>query len=309
VRSAPDTPMANHGASPPRCVWCERPFDARARQQRGRRVCPECGVATTDPWPDDAALKRAYAGWYRPASGRFAGPGDRLLRGTRGLLARRLARIAPPGMVLDVGAGDGGLLDALHARGRKAIGLERVSTRPDVHALDLDDLDVRFGAIVFWHSLEPLTAPSRTLRRAAELLLPGGLIVIALPNAGSLQASAFGDDWLALDLPRHLIHVPAGALLARLTALGLGVERVSHLRGGQIVFGWLHGLVGFLPRTPDLYDAIRRPAARQEAMDRPARAAAVVAGLVMLPAALALAGLEAVLRRGGSVYVEARKPA
>jgi SAM-dependent methyltransferase len=288
------------------CVWCGRPFDARARRLRGRRLCPDCGAATTDPWPDAAALERAYAGWYRPASGRFAGPGDRLLRCTRGLLARRLARIAPPGTVLDVGAGEGVLLDALRARGRNAIGLERVSTRADVHALDLDELDERFGAIVFWHSLEHLPAPSRALRRAAELLLPGGVMVIAVPNAGSLQAKVFGDDWLALDLPRHLVHLPADALLGRLTELGLQVERVSHVRGGQVVIGWLHGMVAKLPHAPDLYDALRRPAARQEAMDTRGRTLALAAAVVMTPAAIALAGLEAALRRGGSVYVEAR---
>jgi SAM-dependent methyltransferase len=288
------------------CVWCGRPFDARARRLRGRRLCPGCGAATTDPWPDAAALERAYAGWYRPASGRFAGPGDRLLRCTRGLLARRLARIAPPGTVLDVGAGEGVLLDALRARGRNAIGLERVSTRADVHALDLDELDERFGAIVFWHSLEHLPAPSRALRRAAELLLPGGVMVIAVPNAGSLQAKVFGDDWLALDLPRHLVHLPADALLGRLTELGLQVERVSHVRGGQVVIGWLHGMVAKLPHAPDLYDALRRPAARQEAMDTRGRTLALAAAVVMTPAAIALAGLEAALRRGGSVYVEAR---
>ena len=295
-------------AAPVRCAWCERPFDDQERLGvRGRRLCPDCGVATTDPWPDAAALERAYAGWYRPATGRFAGPGDLLLRRSRGMLARRLARIAPPGTVLDVGAGEGVLLDALRARGRKAVGLERVSTRADVHALELDELDERFGAIVFWHSLEHLPAPSRALRRAAELLLPGGVMVIAVPNAGSLQAKVFGDDWLALDLPRHLVHLPADALLARLTALGLRVERVSHLRGGQVVFGWLHGLVARLPRVPDLYDALRRPAARQQAIDGRGRTVALVAGVVMLPAALALAGLEAALRRGGSIYVEARK--
>ena len=295
-------------AAPPRCAWCERPFDGGGRPLRGRRLCLGCGAATTDPWPDAAARERAYADWYRPASGRFAGPGDRLLRRTRGLLARRLARIVPRGPVLDVGAGEGALLDALHARGREAIGLERRSTRADVRALDLDDLDERFGAVVFWHSLEHLPEPSRALRRAAELLLPGGVIVIAVPNAGSLQAKVFGDDWLALDLPRHLVHLPAEALLARLAGLGLRVERVSHLFGGQVVFGWLHGLVGRLPDVPDLYDAMRRPAARQQAMGRRGRAAALAAGAALLPVAVALAGLEAALRRGGSVYVEARKP-
>ena len=96
-----------------------------------------------------------------------------------------------------------------------------------------------------------------------------------MPNPDSLQARAFGDRWLHLDLPLHLVHVPAPALLARLRALGLRVERVSYLRGGQVVFGWLHGIVGLLPGHPDLYDAIRRPEARRRPLLGPAGACVV----------------------------------
>ena len=90
------------------------------------------------------------------------------------------------------------------------------------------------------------------LERATRLLAPGGVIVIAMPNPASLQARAFGERWLALDLPRHLVHVPAPALLARLRELGLEPTRVSYLRGGPVGVGWLHGLVGSLPSPPDL---------------------------------------------------------
>ena len=105
------------------------------------------------------------------------------------------------------------------------------------------------------------------------MLAPGGVLVVAVPNAGSLQARLLGERWLALDLPRHLVHLPAEALLERLRSLGLTVERVSFWRGGQVVFGWLHGLVGALPGRPDLYDAIRRPEARSRPISaRSARA-------------------------------------
>ena len=39
--------------------------------------------------------------------------------------ARRIDKAAPPGRILDVGAGDGTLVAALRATGRDAIGLER----------------------------------------------------------------------------------------------------------------------------------------------------------------------------------------
>src|SRR3954467_13948042 len=143
------------------CPWCSEPLPERAQRLPGRVVCPACGVAITDPWPTDAELDRAYSTSYRPESGRFSGPGDALLRRTRGRLARRLDEIAPPGPVLDVGCGDGALLHALHAAagggaaggsvrrrgaGRDATGLERESARADVRAAEIDEVEDGWAA-------------------------------------------------------------------------------------------------------------------------------------------------------------------
>jgi hypothetical protein len=133
------------------------------------------------------------------------------------------------------------------------------------------------------------------------------VLVIAVPNSDSLQARLFKDRWLALDLPRHLVHLPARALIERLGELGLEPTRTSHIRGGQVVFGWLHGLVGSLPSHPDLYDAIRRPQARRTALSPARRAATLAAAALLAPGALAGALAEALARRGGSIYVEAVK--
>lgn len=291
------------------CAWCGAALPEDRPRAGGRVRCRRCGAATTDPWPSQATLEDAYRGWYRPAAGRFAGPGDALLKRSRGALARRIARIAPPGPVLDVGAGDGTLLDALRRAGRDATGLELVSTRPDIRAGDIAEIgEDGFAAIVFWHSLEHLPRPGEALKAAARKLAPGGVLVIAVPNQDSLQARAFGDRWLALDLPRHLVHLPAKALLGRLRELGLTVTRTSHLRGGQVVFGWLHGLVGALPGRPDLYDAIRRDEARRTPLTPVRRTTTLAAAVALTPVALAGTAAEAVTRRGGSIYVEARKP-
>jgi SAM-dependent methyltransferase len=298
-------------ADPPAtiCAWCRSDLPENASRRGGRVRCERCGAATTDPWPSERTLAEAYQGWYRPSGGRFAGPGDAILKRSRGALARRLAEVAPPGEVLDVGAGDGTLLDALRRRGRTATGLELVATRPDIRAADIAEVpaDRRFAAIVFWHSLEHLPRPADALARAAELLAPGGVLVIAVPNSDSLQAHAFGDRWLALDLPRHLVHLPAKALVERLRELGLTITRTSHLRGGQVVFGWLHGLVGLMPGGPDLYDAIRRAEARRTSVTPARRAATLTAAVALAPVALAGALAEAALRRGGSIYVEATR--
>jgi SAM-dependent methyltransferase len=287
------------------CAWCGAPLHG-GKRLAGRRRCPACGVANADPWPSSAELDRAYAGAYRPRSGRFAGSGDALLRRTRSSLARRLDRIAPPGRVLDVGAGDGALLDALRRVGREAVGLERAGGRTDVTERDLGDVDGAWAAVVFWHSLEHLPEPGTALEQAAALLAPRGVLVVAAPNSESLQARAFGDRWFALDLPRHLVQLTGGALRRRLPGLGLRIERVSYLRGGQVVFGWLDGLVGALPGRPSLYDAIRRPEARFRPLSGRRRPAVLLAAILLLPLALLATGIEVAARRGGTVYVEAR---
>jgi SAM-dependent methyltransferase len=300
---APTAPVDSPATT---CAWCGAGLPQTADRAGGRVRCAGCGTATTDPWPSEATLTSAYAGWYRPQGGRFAGPGDALLRRSRGALARRLDRIAPPGRVLDVGAGDGTLLDALRSTGRDAIGLELVATRPDIRAAGIAEIEERdFAAIVFWHSLEHLPRPAEALARAAALLARDGVLVVAVPNSDSLQARLFGDRWLALDLPRHLVHLPARTLIGRLEQLGLEIARTSHLRGGQVVFGWLHGLVGSLPGRPDLYDAIRRPGARRARIAPARRAATLAAAAALAPLALAGALAEALARRGGSIYVEA----
>lgn len=296
-------------AAPPasQCAWCGHQFDDADDRSTGRVWCAQCRVATTSPWPTPAQLAAAYGSWYRPAGGRFSGLGDAVLRRTRGALADRLHRILPPGPVLDVGAGDGTLVEAFVRHGRDAVGLEPYASGPRIRAAEIEEMSGEWAAVIFWHSLEHLRQPAEALSHAARLLVPGGLLVVAVPNAGSLQARAFGDRWFALDLPRHLVHLSPAPLLSKIEALGLRVERVSYLRGGQVVFGWIHGLVGELPGRPDLYEVIRRGEARRSAQSPARRCYAVAAAGAAVPLALAATAIEVAARSGGTIYVQARR--
>jgi SAM-dependent methyltransferase len=295
--------------SPDKCGWCGAPLGPNTIALPHYHVmrCRACSVGTTVPSPTDEQLDASYAAWYRPAGGRFSSGGDRLLRSLRGRTARWIDATSPPGPVLDVGCGDGAMLDALHRRGRDAIGLERHSNRPDVRSTNLAECESGWAAIVMWHSLEHLPEPRKALREAAQRLAPGGQLVVAVPNIGSLQAQVFGDRWLHLDLPRHLSHLTVRALSQAMKDDGLVSTRVSHLRGGQVMFGWLDGLVGSLPCHPDLYQAIRRPTARENLNSR-GRLATLTAAAVLSPVALLATGLEVAVRRGGTVCLVARRP-
>ncbi|MFY9649135.1 MAG: class I SAM-dependent methyltransferase [Trebonia sp.] len=235
--------------------------------------------------------------------------GDKILQRTRSALAGRLHRVLPQGPILDVGAGDGTLAAAFRRHARDAVGVDpyAAESHPNVRNVELEEMTGAWSAVIFWHSLEHLRRPVRALRHAAGLVVPGGVLVVAVPNAASLQARLFGDRWLALDLPRHLVHISPPALLSQIESLGFSVERVSYLRGGQVLFGWLHGFVGWLPGHPDLYDAIRRTEARQAAQSGAFRLYALAAAVAALPLALVATAIEVAMRAGGTIYVEARR--
>jgi SAM-dependent methyltransferase len=291
-----------------RCVWCGATL-GEAGRRHGRAECARCGTATTDPVPDAESLDAAYGDWYWPQAGkRFSLVGDALLRRSRAAMAERIDQVAPPGPILDVGAGEGTLLDALRSRGREASGLERNSDRADIENRPIAEVEGRdrYAAIVFWHSLEHLGDPGDTATEAARLLRPGGVIVIAVPNYASLQASVFGDRWLHLDLPRHLVHLTSGALTSGLEERGFEVASVSQTRAGQVVIGWLDGLVASLPGGLNLYHSLRRKSARRIEIGPGKRAAAIAAGVILFPVAFACSAFEILSRRSGTVYVEAR---
>jgi hypothetical protein len=173
----------------------------------------------------------------------------------------------------------------------------------------LEGVGSAWAAVVFWHSLEHLPDASAALARAVALLLPSGMLAIAVPNNRSFQAKVFGDRWFAVDTPRHLVHLDDRALTERLRELGLRIGRTSHVRGGQVVFGWLDGLVGSLPGGLSLYDAIRRAEARSRDISNGRRLTALLSGTLVAPVAVVASAVEIVARRGGSFYVEAHRPA
>ena len=289
------------------CVWCGYTLDDAARPF-GRAICGRCGTGTTDPVPDQASLDAAYGDWYWPRAGqRFSLVGDALLRRSRASMAARIDEAAPPGAILDVGAGEGTLIDALKERGRKASGLERESDHPDIRNMAIDQVEGQFAGIVFWHSLEHLGNPREAVVEASRLLIPGGVMIIAVPDNGSFQAAAFGDGWLHLDLPRHLVHLTERSLTAGLEESGFRIGPVSGTRAGQVVIGWLDGLVGKLPGDLDLYQSLRRKSARRIEISPARRAAAIAGGVILFPVALACAAAEIALKRSGSVYVEAHR--
>ena len=91
----------------------------------------------------------------------------------------RAALPDPPARVLEVGAGDGELAAALSGLGYDVVAIDPASSMPDVRAVALHELDEppfdAAVAVVSLHHVQPL---EDSFRRLAELVRPGGTLVV-----------------------------------------------------------------------------------------------------------------------------------
>lgn len=83
-----------------------------------------------------------------------------------------------------------------------------------------------FDLVTMWQTLEHLPDPLETLRQARRLLRPGGELRVSVPNLASAGFHLFGDNWVGLDVPRHLTHFTPSTLRAMLQAAGFRVRDV-----------------------------------------------------------------------------------
>ena len=275
--------------------------------------CPACGsAATVAPAPAAAHEQGAYGGGT-PRGSRPAAPLLRAFDRRRlTFLARAGAR--PPGRLLDVGAGRGRFVAQARAAGWDADGIEPSlrgvagarARGVELQQAGIDEAVVAAGSLdaaALWHVLEHLDDPGAALDRIAGWLRPGGLLVIGVPNLGSVQARAGGARWYHLDVPRHRTHFTVRGLHALLRRHGLEPVSTHHLLAEHNPFGLWQSVVSRVTRTPSwLYHALKRNAplrSRDAVVTALALALAPVAVLIELAFALA--------RRGGTVAVVARR--
>jgi SAM-dependent methyltransferase len=99
-----------------------------------------------------------------------------------GLLAFVRANLpAPPIRLLEIGAGDGALARALAEAGYEVLAIDPEPAGADVRPVSLHELDepsASFGAAVAITSLHHVEPLEDSLRRLAQLLEPGGILVV-----------------------------------------------------------------------------------------------------------------------------------
>jgi len=206
--------------------------------------CQECGLCFTNPRPSLVSISHFYPREYPPHQSprpRRRHGWQRLVRGHAA--GQRKGLYVPAwhgqGRLLDFGCGGGAFLERMHGLGWHVTGLDvcaaavnRVSTQLRLRAIvgSLPHPELRpesFDVITMWHALEHVHDPLEILREAYRLLVPGGRLLVAVPNIDSLQFRWFGHTWYGLDLPRHLTHFAPWTLQLMLQRAGFRVGPIK----------------------------------------------------------------------------------
>ncbi|MGA2847253.1 MAG: class I SAM-dependent methyltransferase [Candidatus Acidiferrales bacterium] len=278
--------------------------DPQTREVFSILECTNCGLGQTAPRPED--LAKYYRGYYGGRHGK-----------TASYCARRRVRIlrevggSTAGHLLDVGCGDGTFLLAARAAGWSVAGTE-MNTAParqaglDVYAAISDVRSLApFDSITLWHTFEHLTDPRATLGEIRGLLSPKGVLIIAVPNAGGLQARTFGAKWFHLDVPRHLYHFTRSSLANLLRSEGFIPFREWHQEFEYDLLGWSQSALNLAPGPPNLFFDLLR--GFKPPVGKLASAAAWISGSLATVLSIFLVPVGTLTRAGGTLIVASRR--
>jgi len=263
--------------------------------------CTGCNLMFLSPMPADEELPFFYPAdysAYRPST--LLGWMFRMVYRVDARRIRRL--IGGSGRILDVGCGNGEALLQIKRYGRwELFGVEFNRGAVDegraagltVEQGDLSSCgfaDASMSLIRMGHVIEHVPRPMKTLRRAHDLLAPGGVLYGETPNSDCSDFRLFGKYWGALHVPRHLCFFDSRSLRRALRQAGfVDIVIAPRLR----TVGWSCGIQNWLADRAGL------------AVPRSGRVSWYV--LLILPF-LAVTLLQSLSGRTATIAFSARKP-
>ncbi len=163
------------------------------------------------------------------------------------------------GRLLDFGCGKGHFLFSARKKGWNVKGIEtsrpRAGYAKDVYKLDvLTDVyergqigDSKMDVITFFHVVEHLPSPEELVSNITkENLSEHSLMIMEVPNYGSLQSKIAGHRWLHLDIPRHLSHFTRERIGDLVRQLNYDIVRVQNFSIHLGVLGMAQALMSWV---------------------------------------------------------------
>ncbi|MFM2136204.1 MAG: hypothetical protein RL021_1604 [Bacteroidota bacterium] len=185
--------------------------------------CNSCGFLFTNPRPSQAEIGPFYESKdYISHSNSKKGLFNKVYQQVRDIAIHQKTDLISKltgldGLsLLDIGCGTGEFLAGCKAKGWSVRGVEPGNAAREQaitnHGLQvtgeeyLNKSTDSYDVITMWHVLEHVHDLNPRIDQVYRLLKREGVLIIAVPNHTSYDASAYGKYWAAWDVPRHLYH-------------------------------------------------------------------------------------------------------
>jgi SAM-dependent methyltransferase len=234
------------------CPVCNLPDAARFRlQQQIYPIwrCGACEVQFVYPQPSESDLKKIYTSSYFQRGEKYGkGTSDSLPLATRLNEKAKVDSVCKhrsQGSLLDVGCATGSFLSEAQKHGFTGVGVE-ISAEAGRLAREQYGLRVHndlfsteltagsFDIVTLWDVVEHLASPSRVLRRAHELLKPGGVLILTTGDVSSWWARITGRRWPLLTPPQHLFFFTPQSMRVLVRDAGFEGVNIAHSVGKYV---------------------------------------------------------------------------
>jgi SAM-dependent methyltransferase len=197
--------------------------------------CTQCGLIYVNPRPAAELTIGSYSDAVDPT---FVAQNDSRIAAFRKSLKNVLRKLGQSGgegrMLLDIGCAGGAFPVAARELGFNAIGVEPSRWMADfarrTYGLDVRDGILKpgmfpsgsFDVVTLWDVIEHVPQPHDLLALAADLLKPGGLLLVNYPDVGSAAARLLGTRW-PFWLSVHLLYYTRETITRQLERAGFSV--------------------------------------------------------------------------------------
>jgi len=153
---------------------------------------------------------------------------------------RKILNYAKQGRILDLGCGKGEFLSNFKMKGWVPFGVDvsevacelaREKVGKNIYNCQLKECffpSDYFDVIVLSHVLEHLLNPIDDLVEIRRILKLNGILMLSVPDIGSLQFRVSSQSWIHLDIPRHLYHYSFSSIKFLLERSNFEIVRLTH---------------------------------------------------------------------------------
>jgi len=283
--------------------------------------CSGCGLVYVNPQPSEKELEDHYPDiyWYQrrhlPSSllHRVLNKAEEIIIESklRPIIRQVRRRVKAGGKILDVGCGHGQILSHFRKHGFQTYGVEPSSTAAqqarDTYNLEVFNgnlIDARyppdcFDGVTLYGVLEHLRDPAPILREVHRVLKDTGILILAIPNLGSLQFKVFRERWAGLRVPVHLYNYSSDTITKLLDKYDFTIKHISYFSFRYNPFSLICSLLpGFDPQLMKVMESEgKNPLGKK------------VLYFFLQMFVLPVTTIESLLRRGATMNVYARKSA